>query len=83
MSRQKIKCIKCGLRFNDRQDQEDEKIGQSVNKFLCWNCRFIWQSLSIFLKSMDNNPFMSKPLNRIVSINLDDVNIKRHASKTS
>ena len=71
----KLKCIKCGLRYNER----DDNFPDGYVHDLCWNCGFIWQTISITLKSLSqNNPFMTKPLNRNVSIHLKDVKIEKH-----
>mgnify|MGYP001596112152 FL=1 len=64
----KIKCIKCGIRFNDRNDKDEKNL---VNRELCWNCNFIWKSIGIML-----NCFPGK-INRRVAIHLDGVNIKK------
>lgn len=68
----KIKCIKCGLSFKDRKDPNDN-IGEDT---LCWNCRFIWQSIKLTITALSSdNPFMMKPLNRTVHIRFEDVDI--------
>lgn len=76
----KIKCIKCGLRFNDRKPL-DESLGikdPEVFYSLCWNCKFIWESIGVVLKSLSgDNPFMRKSLNREVVIRLEDVIIRK------
>ena len=66
----RIKCIKCGLRFKDRKDPEDDG---TVNKELCWNCRFIWQVLGMTLEALGRR----EKLNREIVLNLDDVVIRR------
>ena len=67
----KIKCIKCGLRFKNRNDHDDKEIGHLINRALCFNCRYIWKVIGLILDS-----FPSK-LNRRVSIHLDGVSIKK------
>jgi len=68
----KIKCQKCEIKFNDRKDPDDT-IGEDT---LCWNCRFIWKCIKATLQALSaDNPNMSKPLNRIVSIRLEDIEI--------
>jgi hypothetical protein len=67
-TRKKIKCIKCGLRFKDREDPED---GSTVYRELCLNCRFIWRCIAMVLQS-----FPPK-INREVRIDLEHVIIKK------
>ena len=68
----KIKCIKCGLRFKDRNDQED--VG--AVKDLCFNCRFVWKTLRIYLTSIG----LMEKVNRDVVLNLNDVIIRKKKS---
>lgn len=69
---QKIKCQKCGIKFNDRKDPDDI-IGEDT---LCWNCRFIWKCIKTTLQALSSdNQFMSKPLNRTVHVRLEDIEI--------
>lgn len=70
----KIKCIKCGLRFKDRQDAEEVK---KVYSELCQNCKFIWKTLGMVIQSFGFNPYMRKPLNREVTLKIEDLNIRR------
>lgn len=69
----KIKCIKCGIRFKDRQDEED----MIVDKELCWNCRHIWKILRMVISSFNYNPMMPKQLHREVVLKLEDVHIRK------
>lgn len=68
MNREKLKCIKCGLRFRDREDPEDKGL---VNREMCWNCRFVWKVIGLVLRGLPER------LNRDVAINLDYVIIKK------
>jgi len=70
----KIKCIKCGLRFKDREDPRDKGL---VNKELCWNCRFVWDVIGMTLQSLGNMEVGGKKLNREVQIRLEDVYIRK------
>lgn len=65
----KLKCIKCGLYYKDRKDPEDNEF--VVYKELCWNCRFVWKCLGMFIQSFPPR------IRRSVTISLDTVLIKR------
>lgn len=70
----KLKCIKCGLYYKDRKDPEDMGL---VHKELCWNCRFVWKCLGMFISS-----FPPK-INRGVTIRLEDIKIWKGKHKPS
>lgn len=69
--RKRQKCIKCGIYFRDRKDPADWSIGSRVEKELCFNCRFIWQALKMFVIAIPSK------INRIVTIRLDNVSITK------
>jgi hypothetical protein len=64
----KIKCIKCNLYFKDRLEDEEK---HKASKELCWNCRFVWQTIGIVLQSLPEK------INRDVMIKLEDVRIRK------
>lgn len=64
-----MKCIKCDLRFKDRKDPADEG---SVDRELCWNCRFVWQCVRMVMTAIPPR------INRKVTIKLDDVLMERN-----
>jgi len=66
----KLKCIKCGIKYNERIDYEPFKHD------LCWNCGTIWNFIGLMLTSI-NGPFSAKKLNRDVVIHLDGVRITK------
>ena len=66
------KCIKCGLRFKDRNDDKDTEYESGC----CWNCAFILRCLAMYVRAFDN-PFMVRPLNRDIVLNLEDIKIAR------
>ena len=68
-----LKCKKCGTRFKDREDPEDT----SYLKQTCWNCRFVLNVIDLTIKSLGTNTSLSRPLNRIIRLNLDDVGITK------
>jgi hypothetical protein len=63
----KMRCIKCGLNFKDRNDPEDSK----CDKTLCWNCRFVWKVIGITIKALPTK------INRDVQIRIDDIKITK------
>jgi hypothetical protein len=71
IKKKRIKCIKCGLYFKDREDPADEEL---VHKTLCWNCRFIWNCLCCLGMVIHGFP---ERLNRTVGISLDGVQIQK------
>lgn len=64
-----IKCRKCGCYFKDRKDKEDTV----AEKTLCWNCRFVWKTIGMMLRSLEG----LVKVNRYVDIHLDDVRIRK------
>ena len=64
-----MKCIKCGLRYKDRKDPEDDG---TVNKELCWNCRFVWKCIGMTLEALGRGK-----TNREIVIQLKDVIIRK------
>lgn len=60
-----IKCSKCGIRFKDREDEQDK----GVFKNLCFNCRFIWKCLGFTIQALGSRS------NRTIALCLDNVSI--------
>ena len=75
----KLKCKKCGLRFKDRQNKNEPMYDSK----LCFNCAFIIQCLRATIDSLGKkNHFMSKPLNRFIVLNMDNIKITKLCTTT-
>jgi len=49
----KLKCIKCGTYFKDRQDPRDMNGEiETIKACLCWDCRFIYLAMQMFMESL-------------------------------
>jgi len=72
----KLKCKKCGLCFKERENY-GEKPESEYLKRLCYNCKFICETIGLVIKSFEDNPFMVRPLNRDVKLDLDNLIITK------
>lgn len=71
----KIKCLKCDLYFKPRGDDQDTQYEAQC----CFNCAFILKVMRLTIESLGYSAWCwsTKPLNRNVVLNMDDVKIRR------